>query len=206
MSHQAEAPRGRGRIALVVLLVLLLAAALVAAILLVPRDGDDSDADPDGGATRPPGRVLDGHGYAYSLPDRWHDLTEEALANNLPKTVDTVSGLGKSYGTTLATVFVERFRVKPGTSLDDLEKSWERNLAPRKKPKPTHLPSVDIDGEQAVGRQVRASLPGGDAIVQIAYLVVHDGYGYSIGLNSRASDTSSGSAFDDVISSWVWDD
>ena len=82
----------------------------------------------------------------------------------------------------------------------------ERNLTKERGLRATYVPSLDIDGEPALGRQIRRALVGGDAILQVAYLVIHEGYGYSIGLNSQEGDSDAGAAFDGVVSSWIWVD
>lgn len=192
--------------ALAVLLVLAVAGGVAAAVIVSDDDGDSSGRPQRETADGIEGRALEGTGYAYELPEGWNDITSDARANELPKGVDTVSGRGTSFATSGATIIIERFRVKEGTSTADVQTSWEKNLAEEKGLKATYVPSLDIDGEPALGRQIRRALVGGDAILQVAYLVIHKGHGYSIGLNSAEGDSGAGAAFDQVVSSWLWAD
>jgi len=202
MADEQAPRRRRGWIVVFVVLLVLAAAGVTTAALILTDEGEKG---------RPPtreltGRVVEGNGYAYALPDGWTDVTTDALTNNLPEGVDTVSGRGITFRTSTATVIIERFAVKEGTSTADVQKSWEENLTEEKDLRATYVPSLEIDGEPALGRQIRRALVGGDAILQVAYLVIHEGYGYSIGLNSEEGDSDAGAAFDGVVSSWLWVD
>jgi hypothetical protein len=207
VDHQAPKRRRAWIGALVVLLVLAVAGGVAAAMILTDDGGGDSSEGPEREKVDGVhGRALEGTGYAYALPEGWNDITSDAVANELPEGVDSVSGRGTSFSTSGATIIIERFAVKEGTSTADVQKSWEANLTEEKGLKATYVPSLRIDGEPALGRQIRRALVGGDAILQVAYLVIHQGYGYSIGLNSAEGDSNAGAAFDGVVSSWVWVD
>ena len=204
MADEQAPKRRRGWIAaLVVLLVLAVAGGLAAYRIRTDEEVQQSGPPKD---DRISGQDLRGNGYAYALPDGWTDVTTDALQTNLPEGVDTVSGRGVSFRSSTATIIIERFEVKAGTSTADVQKSWERNLTRERGLRATYVPSLDIDGEPALGRQIRRALVGGDAILQVAYLVIHEGYGYSIGLNSQEGDSDAGAAFDGVVSSWIWVD
>lgn len=205
MSRDPGARRRVGRVLLYGAVVLIVAGGAAAGALAL-TGGDDPDDDREGDRDGISGPAIDGAGYAYGLPDGWSDITDEALANNLPEGVDSVSAAGDSFRSAQATVIVERFEVTGSTSISDLRRSWEENLASGSKTAdPTYLPSLDIDGEKAIGRQLRRKLDNGDVILQLAYLVIHDDHGYSIGLNATEGDTVAGEAFDEVLSSWIWD-
>ena len=197
-------------IALLVLLLLAAAGVGLAAALTTLGDDGDGDRDDTTSTSGPPpidGPAVDGTGYAYALPEGWRDITSSALDSELPEGVDTVSGRGTSFSTSPATIIIERFEVKKGTSAADVQRSWERNLTEERGLKATYVPSLDVDGERALGRQIRRQVVGGaDDILQVAYLVIHEGFGYSIGLNSAEGDTNAGAAFDEVVSSWLWDE
>lgn len=208
-----HAPKKRRTWIVVLALALVAALAAVGIVLAQGSDGDgdsDSDSDADNSSSdsrRPPGEYIDGTGYAYSIPEGWKDITSTALDADLPEGVDTVSGRGTSFQTSSATIIVERFEVEAGTAAEDVEKSWEENLTTGRGLKATYVPSLDVDGVPALGRQIRRKVVGGsDDILQVAYLVVHEGFGYSIGLNSAEGDTNAGASFDGVIQSWLWDD
>ncbi len=188
-------------------------AAVVTLLALGGLAGCSDSGDGDGGnktagPTAPgiEGPAIDGTGYAYALPEGWNDVTSSARGREIPEGVDTVSGRGTAFITSTATIIVERFKVKEGTSPEDVQESWEKNLTEERGLKATYVPSLDVDGEPALGRQIRRKVVGGaDDILQVAYLVIHEGYGYSIGLNSAEGDTSAGASFDGVVASWIWD-
>lgn len=213
LHHGPQQPRKRtGLIIGIVVAVVLVAAAF--AVTLVVAGGDD---EPQEGASSEPtseptetttssrGDVA-GDGYTYDLPDvGWTDATDEAGTLGAP-TIDTVIVLGSSIELSQSNIIIEALGDGGADSLEDLEGLWKRNLGGADGATPTDIDDIEIAGERAIGVRIEDRVnANGDPITQIAYLALHDGQQYSIGLSFPSSgDTVSEGDFEKVLDSWAW--
>jgi hypothetical protein len=209
----------------IVAAVLLVAAAFGVTLVVAGSGDDDHPADPAGSAgsassasiptddastdpstSTPGGDVITGDGYTFELPNvGWTDATAEAATMDAAS-VDTVIVLGSSIELSQSNIIVEALSDGGASSLDDLEGLWKRNLAASDGATPTDIDEIEIAGERAIGVRIDDRLNNNGApIVQIAYLALHDGQQYSVGVSFPASgDTISEGDFEKVLASWTW--
>lgn len=162
--------------------------------------------DPSTATSEPaPGDVITGDGYSYSLPATgWKDASEDA--KELAATIDTAIILGASIDMSQSSIIVEALTAGTASSLEDLEGLWKRNLASSDGATPVDIEETTVDGERAIGVRIEdrvnnAGLP----ITQIAYLALHDGRQYSIGLSfPQSGDEVSEADFETMLDSWTW--
>lgn len=217
--------RRAGLVVAVVAGVVAIAAAIVVTLVVAgeqdPGSADESastesvtSADPtDGPSDEPsdsPGGGADeivGDGYVYTIPSvGWQDALDEAAELPGAQNVDTFLILGSSVEFAQSNIIVESLSAGGAEQVEDLENLWKRNLAGSDGATPVDLEDRDIDGTRAIGVSIDDRLNnGGVPIRQIAYLMVHEGNQYSIGLSLPASgDTTSETDFEAVLSSWRW--
>ncbi|MCW2816864.1 MAG: hypothetical protein JWN84_4319 [Nocardioides sp.] len=167
-----------------------------------PTEDDPSTATSDPA----PGDVITGDGYSYSLPAAgWKDASADA--KELAATIDTAIILGASIDMSQSSIIVEALTAGTASSLDDLEGLWKRNLSSSDGATPVDIEETTLDGERAIGVRIEdrvnnAGLP----ITQVAYLALHDGRQYSIGLSfPQSGDEVSEGDFETMLASWSWD-
>jgi hypothetical protein len=182
-------------IATILIVALVLAGGAVGGILLL--GGDD-----EGGGSAD---TIAGDGYSYTLPDDWHDVTEEALSGNPPGAIDTVSAWGEQFNGAPANVIVEIGPASGVSDPEELRSSWESNMAAATQATPEQIDGTEIGGETAIGTEIRRSNENGIDIVQIAYLTIHEGNAYSVALSTNAdSEDEARGTFEGLLSSWSW--
>jgi hypothetical protein len=196
-----------GLIAALVVLVLLVAGGVVAAVLIAGGDDEKNGGDGNGkDETTLSGEKLSGEGYTYELPKEWKEATDEAKGQDAPGTIDTVSIWGEKLDGSQANVIVEASSGVGDASLDDLRATWESNMSGASGSTPQDYEGTTIDGEDAIGAKFERDNDSGTAIVQIAYLTVHDGTAYSVILSSQADKADEAlAAYEDLLGSWAWE-
>ena len=146
-----------------------------------------------------------GDGYAYDLPAAgWKDASSDA--KKLADTIDSAVVLGASINLAQSSIIVEALSAGGAESLEDLEPLWKRNLSSTDNATPVDIADTTIDGERAIGVKIEDRLNNaGDPISQIAYLALHDGRQYSIGLSyPKSGDDVSVEDFKKMLASWTW--
>lgn len=176
-----------------------------------PSESEPTESTPTEAETEsaPPadGDVVTGDGYTFKLPGvGWTDATDEAPSLDPGGTIDTLVVLGSSVALAQSNIIVEALSAGPATSVDDLEGLWKRNLASSDDATPEDIDETTIAGERALGVEINDRVnEAGLQIKQVAYLVLHDGRQYSIGLTYSASgDAVSRGDFDKLLASWEW--
>jgi len=210
---------GKSRTALigvVVLVLLLVAGGALAALLLLSDSDDDKD---DGNAdvkvsestsesvsesrSEPAGNLLQGNGYSYTLPDGWQDVTEEG--EGAPGAIDTISVWGDQLEGGRANVIVETGPSGGETDPEPLREQWVSNMTSATGANAQEIPGTTIDGVEAIGVQIESKNENDVEIVQTAYLVVHEGSVYSIGLSGKIGDDDVEQTFEEILDSWTWE-
>lgn len=165
-----------------------------------------TETESAGSGDRPP---VTGDGYDTVLPaDGWTDQTSEAGVLGSSETLDTVLVLGQSIELAQSNIIVEALTAGTASSIEDLEGLWKRNLRSTDGATTEDIADRTIDGERAIGVEIKGRVnTAGDPIKQIAYLTIHDGNQYSIGLSYPASgDSVSVGDFEIFLNSWKWTD
>lgn len=225
--------RNTGLIVGIVAAALVVIAAFVVTLVVTTGDDDPNEAATDNPSSEPtsettsessspsspstavssdppaePGKgTIIGDGYQYDLPAAgWTDASDGA--EELGGTIDTIIVLGSSIQTAQSNILVEALSAGPATELEELEQLWKRNLSSTDNATPVDIEDTTIDGERAIGVSIddRKNL-NGDLIKQVAYLTLHEGNQYSIGLSFPAQDdVVSQPDFQKVLDSWTWVD
>lgn len=205
----------------------LAAAALVVAafvVTLVVASDNDAGTEPTGaGATSaaPPssgtpetstaspatGDLVSGDGYSFRLPGvGWQDALDETEGLDPGGTIDAFVILGSSVALAQSNILVEALSAGPASDVEDLEDLWKRNLASTDDATPVDIDDTSVAGERAIGVEISdRTNDAGTAIVQVAYLVLHEGNQYSIALTyPAAGDAVSRADFEKVLASWEW--
>ena len=206
--YGAPAPQPRksrtGLIVGLVAIVLVLVGGGIAFALLA---GDDDNKD--GGSkdeSTLSGETLAGEGYTYELPKDWNDATDEAMGQDAPGTIDTVSVWGKELDGSQANVIVEASSGVGDADLESLRSTWESNMSGASGSTPQEYDGTTIDGEDAIGAKFERNNAAGTPIVQIAYLTVHDGTAYSVILSTQEAKADDAmAAYEDLLDSWAWE-
>ncbi len=90
--------------------------------------------------------------------------------------------------------------------LESLRSTWESNMSGASGSTPMDYDGTTIDGEEAIGAKFERDNTAGTAIVQIAYLTVHDGTAYSVILSTQQDKADEAmQAYDDLLGSWTWE-
>ncbi len=163
--------------------------------------------DPSSESTAPPadGDTITGDGYTYALPaPGWKEASDDA--RELAATIDTAIILGASIDLSQSSIIVEALSAGGATSVDDLANVWKRNLSSSDNATPVDIDETTIAGERAIGVRIEDRVNNaGIPITQVAYLTVHDGNQYSIGLSfPKEGDTVSEDDFETMLASWTW--
>ena len=152
------------------------------------------------------GEKLSGQGYTYELAEDWQDATDEAKGQDAPGTIDTVSIWGEKLDGSQANVIVEASSGVGDADLESLRPTWESNMSGASGSTPMDYDGTTIDGEEAIGAKFERDNTAGTAIVQIAYLTVHDGTAYSVILSTQQDKADDAmQAYDDLLGSWTWE-
>jgi hypothetical protein len=171
-----------------------------------PADPADPTSDPTQSSAPPAGDGdIVGDGYSYDLPATgWKDASSEA--KGLADTIDTAIILGASIDLSQSSIIVEALSAGGAESLEDLEPLWKRNLSSSDNATPVDIADSSIDGERAIGVRIEDRVnDAGDPITQVAYLALHDGRQYSIGLSfPKTGDDVSETDFKKMLDSWTW--
>ena len=192
----------------IVAIVLVLVGGGIAFALLGGDDDKDSSSSKDGGKddTSLSGEKISGEGYTYGLPEDWQDATDEAKGQDAPGTIDTVSVWGAKLDGSQANVIVEASSGVGDADLDSLRSTWESNMSGASGSTPMDQDGTTIDGEEAIGARFERDNDAGTAIVQIAYLTVHDGTAYSVILSTKEDKADEATkAYEDLLGSWTWE-
>ena len=193
----------------IVAIVLVLVGGGIAFALLAGGD-DDTNSSNDSAATDEPttlsGEKLSGEGYTYELAEDWQDATDEAKGQDAPGTIDTVSIWGEKLDGSQANLIVEASSGVGDADLESLRPTWESNMSGASGSTPMEHDGTTIDGEEAIGAKFERDNTAGTAIVQIAYLTVHDGTAYSVILSTQQDKADDAmQAYDDLLGSWTWE-
>jgi hypothetical protein len=205
-----------GLIVLVVLLVLLIVGGgVTAAVLLAGNDSNNKASDTPSQSTSAPtsaptsstptvpsSNAIQGNGYSFTLPTAWQDVSEEA--SGAPGAIDTIAVWGSKLQGGRANVIVESGPTGGATDPENLRSQWESNMSGATGTSPKKIDGTTIDGESAIGARITRTGDKGVAIVQTAYLVIHNDTAYSIALSGRAGDTDAETAFTAILGSWAW--
>ncbi len=207
--YGAPAPQPRksrtGLVLGVLALVLVLVGAGIAIALVSGDDGDDDTKDTASEASLSED-TLGGEGYAFSLPKGWNDATEEAKQQDAPGTIDTVAVWGEKLDGSRANVIVEASSGVGDADLESLRSTWESNMSGAAGSAPRDHEGTTIDGEEAIGAKFERDNDSGTAIVQIAYLTVHEDTAYSITLSAKQDDADEATAaYEALLGGWTWE-
>lgn len=228
-----QQPRRRtGLIIAISVAVVLVAAAF--AVTLVVASGDDEPGEASSTAANPTGSTdpteptdsadgtetgsgtpsdpatgdtVEGEGYTFDLPaDGWTDASDEAGQLGGGPTIDTVVVLGESIQLAQSNIIVEALSAGGASEPEDLEGQWKRNLSGGDGATPVDVDDATLDGERAIGVRIDDRVnEAGVPIKQVAYLALHDGRQYSIGLSFPAEgDIVSEDDFQALLDSWRW--
>jgi hypothetical protein len=151
--------------------------------------------------------TVTGDGYVVVLPAAgWTDQTAEASGLQGSETIDTVLVLGDSIELAQSNIIVEALDSGAAKSVEDLETLWKRNLAGTDGATTKDIADRTIGEERAIGVEINGRENAvGEPIKQIAYLMIHEGKQYSIGLSYPANgDTVSEADFEIFLASWTW--
>ncbi|HWU20023.1 MAG TPA: hypothetical protein VN088_00750 [Nocardioides sp.] len=202
-------PPRKSRTGLIVGLVIgvvVLLGGIIGAVVLVANSG--SDDKPTAHSTTSTstqvatGDTLDGTGYTVAMPAGWTDQTANypSHSSNLDKlavNADTISG-------STANVAIATSETFGTTDPSSVRSSWERGL---RNDDPTanvsDIADREIDGEQAIGASVTRTGTSG-TLHQTAYLVVHDGTGYTVVFTYIDGDAGQEAVFDSFLAGWAW--
>ncbi len=169
-----------------------------------PTTGDGADGPTEDPAT---GAQIVGDGYTFNLPGpAWTDAINDAGALGGGSTIDAFVVLGSSVELAQSNVIVEAIPAPGASSPEDIEGIWKRNLSSSDKASTDDIDDLALDGERAIGVRIpdRTNEIGLD-LTQVAYLALHDGNQYSIGLTfSRTGDDVSEADFQAMLASWTW--
>ena len=168
----------------IVAIVLVLVGGGIALALLSGGDDDGKDSTGKDESTLS-GEKLSGEGYTYELPKDWNEATDEAKGQDAPGTIDTVSIWGEKLDGSQANVIVEASAGVGDADPESLRSTWEKNMSGASGSTPMEYDGTTIDGEEAIGAKFERDNTSGTAIVQIAYLTVHDGTAYSVILSTQ---------------------
>ena len=189
-------------------LVLVLVGAGIAIALVAGGDDDDKkdSANEDTSDSALSEDTLGGDGYAFSLPKGWQDATDEAKGQDAPGTIDTVAVWGAELDGSQANVIVEASSGVGDADLESLRSTWETNMSGASGSTPQDYDGTTIDGEEAIGAKFERDNESGTAIVQIAYLTVHDDTAYSIILSTQEDKADEATeAYEALLGSWAWE-
>ena len=186
-------------------IVLVLVGGGIAFALLSGGDDDGKDSTGKDESTLS-GEKLSGEGYTYELPKDWNEATDEAKGQDAPGTIDTVSIWGEKLDGSQANVIVEASSGVGDADPESLRSTWEKNMSGASGSTPMEYDGTTIDGEEAIGAKFERDNTSGTAIVQIAYLTVHDGTAYSVILSTQQDKADEAmQAYDDLLGSWTWE-
>jgi hypothetical protein len=190
-------------------------AALLALCALAAAGCSDEDGDP-----------VEGNGYSYSVPDGWHDFSEEArddpAANFHGSQPDTaVIGEQRDDYTSNVNVVVQ----EEGLPGNLTTKAFaDANIAGLRTPAQAGLPpevaesierlnvrdisepeEIELGGEEAIAWEYRTTNFGSDLRVrQVAAL--NDDVGYTVTLTAVSGRYKDGlEALDEVVETWEWE-
>jgi hypothetical protein len=211
----------------IVVAVLLVGAAFAVTLVVAGRGDDDpaeatssrptaatsspTDETSTPSATAPstaPGTAATdvvGDGYGYDLPaPGWKDASQDA--QRLAPTIDTAIILGSSIDLSQSSIIVEALSSGSASSVDDLADLWKRNLSSTDNATPVDIAETTIAGERAIGVRIEDRVNNaGIPITQVAYLALHDGRQYSVGLSfPQEGDAISEGDFATMLDSWSW--
>jgi flagellar basal body-associated protein FliL len=208
--YGAPAPQQKksrtGLIIGIVAIVLVLIGGGIALALLSGGDDDNGKDSADKDEPTLSGEKLTGQGYTYELPEDWNEATDEAKGQDAPGTIDTVSIWGEKLDGSQANVIVEASSGVGDADLESLRSTWESNMSGASGSTPMDYDGTTIDGEEAIGAKFERDNTAGTAIVQIAYLTVHDGTAYSVILSTQQDKADEAMrAYDDLLGSWTWE-
>ena len=212
-------PRRRTGVVLgVVAAVLVVVAAFTVTLLVASDDDDQPDVASDTGSDTPsqttsessdapPGDTIAGDGYTFELPGvGWEDALDRAEELDAGPTIDAFIILGSNPELAQSNIIVEELSAGGAASVDDLAGQWKRNLSGTDGATIIDIDDIEIDGERAIGTRIpdRINVDGLE-ITQVAYLTIHDGRQYSIGLTlQREGDPVSEADFERFLDSWRW--
>lgn len=230
--NQFGMPQGPGQqpkksnaalIAAIVALVLVVAAVVIALVFTLNKDDDNDSSgsddqssksestDPESESTDPESESADvpsddqisGDGYSYTLSSGWSD--RDADLGSAPDSVDTVAAWGTKLQGSRANLLVEVADPNGATSPEALKDTWIKNLSQSLDTKPKDTTGITLDGTDAIGVRIERKNENGVDIVQLAYLTVHDGKAYTVGLSTTPdSEGPAKDAFDEMIATWSW--
>lgn len=201
-------------IGLVIGAVVLLGGGVGAAVLIANSGGDNpgpthattsstsTTSTTDTSTPASGGETLTGNGYTVAMPQGWTDQTanDPSVSANLDKIAVNADSIPASTAN-VAIAISQSFGV---TDPADVRSSWERGL--RNSDATANLSEIadrQIDGERAIGASVTRSSSNG-TLQQTAYLVVHDGTGYTIVFTYLDGDTGESAVFDSFLAGWSW--
>lgn len=192
--------RGAGSTGALVAVALLIPALIVG--LLSLRDGDEGGGDTVARGSAPEsdsGPVIEGSGYAYTVPDGWKERTRWAhdVAGETADSAVAVSRPDHGFDTNVLVTASDAGGV---SSVEEARDDWLPVDGAVEPLRPT-----SIDGVDAIGIRRETVSDGGRPIVQLGYLTLRNGQLYSIVLSVPVqSERGSQVAFDAVLESWSW--
>lgn len=206
-----------GLVAAVVAVALVCTSLVVALVLTLGDDGTDDAAanssqstespteDESSDTPTPDANAVVGAGYTYQLPGGWSDVTDDAGGLGADGAIDTVAAWGSRFQGARANFIVTTTTAGSATTPQELQKTWRASLRKELGVRPEVIPSITVDGQEAVGLRFERMNENDVLIVQIAYLAVNDGRAYTLGLSTTPDQESASQvAMDAVVDSWTW--
>ncbi|GAB3863167.1 hypothetical protein GCM10028801_30150 [Nocardioides maradonensis] len=198
-------------IGLVVGAVVLLGGGIGAALLIANSGGDtagpshpttSTTSTTDTSTPASAGATLSGDGYTVAMPQGWTDQT--ANDPSVSAKLDKIAVNAGSIPASTANVAIAISKSFGVSDPEDVRSGWEHGL--RNSDATANLTEIadrQIDGEKAIGASVTRSSSNG-TLQQTAYLVVHDGTGYTIVFTYLDGDTGESAVFDSFLAGWSW--
>ena len=190
-------------------LVLIVAVVVIAIVASSGGSGNNpghtgpsaSGPSASGSAPVAKGPVLHGTGYTVTMPQGWTDQTKSS--SSAPG-LDRLAVNSSSVASSTSNVAIAESSSIGVTNPEDVRSNWQNGL---KDSDPsanvTKIPDRQIDGERAIGADVTRS-QNGTTLQQTAYLVIHNGTGYTVVFTFRDGDATQSSVFDSFLSGWKW--
>src|SRR5690606_7722763 len=135
------------------------------------------------------------------IPEGWADDTDEVGAD----LVDSVVRAEEAQEGFRTNMLVEVHPAQGTTDPEELRATWESNVSTAVGGEPEQIDSITIDGADAIGRRVESNQQG-NAIVQVAYLVINDDKIYSIAMSTgQGTEDDAVETFNEILDDWRWE-
>lgn len=165
----------------------------------------DPTSEPTESTSVPPGPRFEGTGYSIPQLDEWNDVTRTVRKQNPGVPIDLVVAWGSSLTSGRANFLVDVTSSFGQTEPGPLQQQWRDNLVSGLTDvEVTKVDAPDVGGSPTIGVQLESTNQNGIAIIQTAYLAVHDGQAFSIAFSRTSDDPDAQDALPDLVQGWAW--